>query len=85
MNAVILQQATIGENSMVAAGSVVLERTDIPPGSLVAGVPARVRKKLDGSAAKWVERGGEHYVQLSRRYLEQGIGRASDARRVESA
>ena len=65
----------------MAAGSVVLERTDVPPGSLIAGVPARIRKTLAGSAAKWVERGGEHYVQLSRRYLEQGIGRADDARR----
>jgi carbonic anhydrase/acetyltransferase-like protein (isoleucine patch superfamily) len=83
MNAVILQEAVIGEGSLVAAGSVVLERAEVPAGSLVAGVPARVRKTLNGSAAKWVERGGEHYVQLSRRYLEQGIGRAGDAHRGE--
>ena len=82
MNAVILQEAVIGARSLVAAGAVVLERTRVPPGSLVAGVPARVRPSLTGSSAQWMERGGEHYVQLSRRYLEQGIGRAAEARRA---
>ena len=85
MNAVILQEAVIGERSLVAAGAVVLERTEVPPHSLVAGVPARVRKELEGSAARWVERGGEHYVQLSRHYLEQGIGRVADAERWSGA
>ena len=83
MNSVILQEAVIGKGSLVAAGSVVLERAVVPAGSLVAGVPAGVRKTLDGSSAKWVERGGDHYVQLSRRYLEQGIGRVGDAHRGE--
>jgi carbonic anhydrase/acetyltransferase-like protein (isoleucine patch superfamily) len=81
MNAVILQEAVIGAGSLVAAGAVVLERTEIPPGSLVAGVPARVRKQLDGSAAEWVAKGSGYYVALARRYLAQGIGRVADARR----
>lgn len=85
MNAVILPEAVIGERSLVAAGAVVLERTEVPPRSLVAGVPARVRKEIDGSAARWIARGGDHYVQLSRRYLDQGIGRVSDALRAAHA
>lgn len=36
---------TIGENSVVAAGSVVTR--DVPPNSLVAGVPARVIRMID--------------------------------------
>lgn len=36
---------TIGENSIVAAGAVV--NRDVPPNSLVAGVPARVIRKID--------------------------------------
>ncbi len=74
MNAVILQQALIGSRSMVAANAVVMEGAQIPPGSLVAGVPARVRKELDGSAAQWIGRSSRHYVELSRQYLAQGIG-----------
>jgi carbonic anhydrase/acetyltransferase-like protein (isoleucine patch superfamily) len=74
MNAVILQQASIGERCIVAAGAVVLEGSQVPPLSLVAGVPAKVKGTLEGSAARWIEGGGRHYVELSRLYLELGIG-----------
>lgn len=75
MNAVILHEAVIGERSIVAAGSVVPERMVVPPRSLVAGVPARVRKELDDATIRALEGGEAHYVELSRRYLEEGIGR----------
>lgn len=39
-NATLLPGITIGEGSLVAAGAVVTR--DVPPGSVVAGVPARV-------------------------------------------
>jgi carbonic anhydrase/acetyltransferase-like protein (isoleucine patch superfamily) len=73
MNAVILQRAEIGAGSVVAAGSVVLEGTKVPAASLVAGVPATVKRRLEGSSARWVEGGGRHYVELSREYLEEGL------------
>lgn len=79
MNAVILQEAAIGPRCLVAAGAVVKEGETIPAGSLVAGVPATIRKTLDGSAARWVEKSGRHYVELSRSYLAEGIGRAPEA------
>jgi carbonic anhydrase/acetyltransferase-like protein (isoleucine patch superfamily) len=75
MNAVVLQGAVVGEACVLAANTVVLERAEIPPRSLVAGVPGRVRKSLEGSAAAWIERGGKHYVELSRAYLAVGVGR----------
>ena len=75
MNAVILQKATVGEECLLAANTVVLEGREIPPRSLVAGVPGVVKKTLEGSAAEWIEGGGEHYVALSRQYREAGIGR----------
>ncbi len=79
MNAVILPRAKIGTECVLAAGTVVLEGQDIPDRSVVAGVPGVIKKTLDGRAAKWVEGGGSHYVELSRDYLSQGIGRAEDA------
>lgn len=42
----ILNRAVIGEFSLIAAGSVVLENTKIPPYSLVVGIPGRVVRKL---------------------------------------
>lgn len=75
MNAVVLQNAEVGEECLLAAGTVVLQNASVPARSLVAGVPGRVKKTLEGNAASWIEGGGSHYVALSRRYLEEGIGR----------
>ena len=52
----------------------ILEGSEIPARSLVAGVPGRVKKSLEGNAARWIEGGGSHYVELSRAYLAQGVG-----------
>ncbi|HZD03445.1 MAG TPA: gamma carbonic anhydrase family protein [Longimicrobiales bacterium] len=79
MNAVVLQDAVIGEECLVAAGAVVKQGVTIPPRSLLAGVPATVRKTLEGPAARWVEGGGRHYVELSRTYLAEGIGQVGEA------
>lgn len=43
-NAVILPGVSIGHHSVVAAGAVVTK--DVPPHSLVAGVPAKIIKKI---------------------------------------
>lgn len=45
-NATILQDVKIGENAVVAAGAVVTK--DVPPNVMVAGVPAVVKKNLNG-------------------------------------
>jgi carbonic anhydrase/acetyltransferase-like protein (isoleucine patch superfamily) len=74
MNAVILHGAVIGEESLVAALSVVPEGMIVPPRMLVAGVPARIRKELTGEAAEWVRHSAEHYVELAAQYRRQGIG-----------
>lgn len=44
-NSTILPGVTIGESSLVAAGSVVTK--DVPPFSVVGGVPAKIIKKID--------------------------------------
>jgi len=75
MNAVILQNARIGSECVIAANSVVLEGAEIPDRSLVAGVPGKVKKSLDADA-QWIKGGGSHYVELSRKYMAEGIGEA---------
>lgn len=46
MGSVILSGAVIGAGCLIAGGAVVLGGTDIPAGSLIAGVPAKVRRAL---------------------------------------
>jgi carbonic anhydrase/acetyltransferase-like protein (isoleucine patch superfamily) len=74
MNAVLLHHAVIGEEALVGAGSVVPVGLEVPPRTLAAGSPARVRKALEGESAEWIGRSAHHYVELSRAYLDQGIG-----------
>lgn len=52
-NAVILKGSVIGHHSIVAAGSVVKENSIIPPFSLVAGVPAVIKKNMEAEIKKW--------------------------------
>ncbi|MDJ0394764.1 gamma carbonic anhydrase family protein [Rhodococcus sp. G-MC3] len=46
MGAVIMNGAVVGEGSLVAAGALITENAQIPPRSLVAGVPGKVRREL---------------------------------------
>jgi carbonic anhydrase/acetyltransferase-like protein (isoleucine patch superfamily) len=46
MGAIVLNGAVIGAGSLVAAGAVVPQGMVVPPRSLVAGVPAKVRREL---------------------------------------
>ena len=47
----ILSGVTIGEHSVIGAGSIVTH--DVPPFSIAAGVPARVIKKYNFETQKW--------------------------------
>lgn len=62
MNATVLNGAVIGAGSLVAAGALVLEGTEVPPRSLVAGVPAKVRRPLTDEEVA-------HCLENSRTYL----------------
>lgn len=68
-NAVVTFGATVGERCMVAAGAVISEGMTVPSGTLVAGVPAQVKKQLSGSSKQWVEEAGTHYQLLGQQYL----------------
>jgi acetyltransferase-like isoleucine patch superfamily enzyme len=52
-SAVVLMGCRIGHHSVIGAGAVVLEDTEIPPYSLVAGVPARVVRSLEAEIEAW--------------------------------
>lgn len=66
MSATVLNGAVIGAGSLVAAGAVVLEGTIIPPRSLVAGVPAKVRRELTDQEFAKVTDNAAHYVEYAR-------------------
>ncbi len=69
MGAIILNGAEIGEDSIVAAGTLVTERTVIPPRSMVMGSPGKVRRPLtDAEVATILEFSG-NYVRYRLDYM----------------
>jgi len=56
MRATVLNGARIGAGSIVAAGALVRPGTEVPPGSLVAGVPAQVRRPVTEQDAEMITR-----------------------------
>ena len=63
MSATILNGAVIGAGSLIAAGAVVLEGSVVPPHSLVAGVPAKVRRALTDDEVAGIRHNAEAYLE----------------------
>ena len=70
MNAVIMDEAEIGELSVVAAMAFVKSAAKIPPRSLVVGMPARVMRQLTDQEIVWKRNGTETYQKLAIRSLQ---------------
>ena len=77
MGAVILDGAVIGEQSIVGAGALVTAGTQIPPGSLVLGLPARIARRLTPQERAELKVQAEKYARLAAYYLEHGINLAT--------
>lgn len=69
MNAVVMDKAEVGANSIIAASSFIKTAMQIPSGVLVAGVPARVVRELTAEEIVRKTRGTETYQELARRCL----------------
>ena len=66
MGSVLLNSVRVGTGSIIGAGSVVTEGRDIPPGSLVMGVPAKVVRPVDKDLRARIRLTVDHYVNLAR-------------------
>jgi phenylacetic acid degradation protein len=65
MNAVVNDNSVIGESAIVGALAFVRAETVVPPRVLVAGVPARVIKKLSEAEIAWKREATRIYQQLA--------------------
>ena len=66
MGSVLLNQVRIGQGSVVAAGAVIPEGMQVPPGSLVMGVPGRIVGAVNAALARRVSETWAHYVKQAR-------------------
>jgi len=69
MGATILNGAVIGAGSIVAAGALVPEGMIVPPNSLVAGLPAKLRRQLTPDDLAAIRTYASNYVEYASEYL----------------
>ncbi len=69
MGAVILNGAEIGEYSIIGAGALVTEGAKIPPGTLVLGIPAKVKRELTEKEKGLLKHSAEHYIEIAKGYI----------------
>jgi len=70
MNAVVMDEADVGEGAIVAACAFVSAGMRIPPRRIAAGIPAKVLREVRGDEAAWKREGTRTYQALTRRCLE---------------
>jgi carbonic anhydrase/acetyltransferase-like protein (isoleucine patch superfamily) len=63
MGSVLLNEVRISRGCVVAAGAVVPEGMQVPPRSLVMGVPARIVRQVDDRLAERIAETWTHYVK----------------------
>jgi carbonic anhydrase/acetyltransferase-like protein (isoleucine patch superfamily) len=75
MGAVVLNDAQVGEESIVAAGTVVPEGMHIPARSLVMGVPAKFRRQITEEEREGLRRYAANYFDYKESYLAELLKR----------
>ncbi|MBP5990845.1 MAG: phenylacetic acid degradation protein PaaY [Piscinibacter sp.] len=69
MNAVVMDEAEVGEQAMVAACAFVPAGTKLPPRTLSVGTPARVLRELRDGELQRKREATAYYQELARRCL----------------
>lgn len=68
MGAILLNRVHVGAGSIVAAGALCTEGMQVPPGSLVVGVPGRVVREVRAEERERIRKTVASYLDLQRRH-----------------
>jgi carbonic anhydrase/acetyltransferase-like protein (isoleucine patch superfamily) len=72
MGAILLNGAHIGNGSIVAAGTLVVEEMKVPPRSLVMGSPGKVKRALTDAEVAGIQGYADRYVGYRLDYMKAG-------------
>lgn len=75
IGSIILDDVVIGEESFIAAGSLVTPGTRIPPRSLVLGAPARVRRQVTDEEIARIDSHWKSYIEYKNNYMAEASRR----------
>ncbi|MBM3262276.1 MAG: gamma carbonic anhydrase family protein [candidate division Zixibacteria bacterium] len=71
MGAILLSGARIGEHAIIGAGALVTEGMEVPPNSLVLGVPGRIVKTVTEAQIERIHQTAQGYIERGRVYAER--------------
>src|SRR5712691_11889213 len=69
MGSKVLSYAVVGDQALIGAGAIVTEGMQVPPRTLVLGVPGRVKRDLTAEELARLDRSWKNYVSYKDRYL----------------
>ncbi len=70
MGSIIMDNAEIGDRCVVGAGSLVTEGKKFPPGSLIVGRPAVLKRQLNDEELNFLEQSADNYLLYKTWYGE---------------
>lgn len=62
MGAILLDNCVINSNSFIAAGTLVKENFEVPPGVLIAGVPGKIIRDLSEEEIEMIRQRARNYL-----------------------
>jgi carbonic anhydrase/acetyltransferase-like protein (isoleucine patch superfamily) len=73
IGAIVLNGAKIGHGSVIAAGALVAEGVEIPPESMVMGVPAKVRRQVTETEQARFRENAQRYIRYRQEYRDDPV------------
>ena len=71
MGSIVMDDVRVGAQSLIAAGALVAPGTQIPPRSLVMGVPAKVKRPLTDEEVAGLNQYWQNYIEYTKRYKSE--------------
>ena len=70
IGSVVLNGAKIGKNCIIGSKALVTEGMDVPDGSMVLGIPGKIKKILTEEEQSFVSLGADHYIDNYKKYKQ---------------
>ncbi len=68
IGSVILNGAKIGKNCIIGSKALITEGMEVPDGSMVLGIPGKIKKTLNEEEQSMVSIGAQHYIENYKKY-----------------
>jgi carbonic anhydrase/acetyltransferase-like protein (isoleucine patch superfamily) len=70
IGSVILNGAKIGKNCIIGSKALITEGTVIPDGSMVMGMPGKIKRELTKEEQEMIPLSAKHYIENYKKYKE---------------